>query len=315
MTEKACIGIDVSKASLDWAVWPGKAGGRQANDEEGIARIVAHCRELEVERVVLEATGGYEVGCATALLAAGLPVVIVNPRQVRDFAKALGLLAKTDALDAMVLARFAQAIRPELRPLPDEQAQALEALMARRRQLVGMQTMEKNRLPQALPSLRGGIRDHIDWLRRQIADTTDGLRQALEQSPAWQVRCNLLKTAPGIGDITAMTLIAELPELGALNRKQIAALVGVAPLNRDSGTLQGRRAVWGGRATVRSALYMAALSAVRPGKGTLALFHQRLRAAGKPFKVALTAVMRKLLTRINAMVRDNKPWSDSTLTA
>lgn len=315
MTEQVCIGIDVSKARLDWAQWPPQGSGQQANDDQGITVLVAHCRGLNIERVVLEATGGYEVGCATALLAAGLPVVVVNPRQVRDFAKALGLLAKTDSLDAAVLARFAHVIRPELRPLPDEQAQALEALMTRRRQLVGMQTMEKNRLAQALPSLRGGIRDHIDWLRRQIADTTDGLRQSLEQSPAWQVRCNLLKTAPGIGDITAMTLIAELPELGALNRKQIAALVGVAPLNRDSGTFKGRRTVWGGRATVRSALYMAALTAVRPGSGALALFHQRLRAAGKPFKVALTAVMRKLLTRLNAMVRDNKPWTDNALNA
>lgn len=315
MMEQVCIGIDVSKAHLDWAQWPTGSSGRQANDDQGVAELVAHCQGLKVERVVLEATGGYEVGCATALLAAGLPVVVVNPRQVRDFARAVGLLAKTDALDAVVLARFAHVIQPELRALPDEQAQALEALIARRRQLVGMQTMEKNRLLQALPSLRGGIRDHIDWLRRQIADTTDGLRQALEHSPAWQVRCNLLKTAPGIGDITAMTLIAELPELGALNRKQIAALVGVAPLNRDSGTLKGRRAVWGGRASVRSALYMAALTAVRPGNGALALFHQRLLAAGKPFKVSLTAVMRKLLTCLNAMVRDHKPWTDHSINA
>jgi transposase len=315
MSEKSCIGIDVSKSGLDWAAWPTGASGRQANDEEGIAQLIAQCQQIQPERIVLEATGGYEVACATALLAAGLPVVVVNPRQIRHFARAVGLLAKTDALDARVLARFAQAIRPDLRPLPDEQAQALEALMARRRQLVGMQTMEKNRLPQALPALRSGIRDHIEWLRRQIADTTDGLRQALEQSPAWQVRCDLLKTAPGIGDITAMTLIAELPELGALNRKQIAALVGLAPLNRDSGLYQGRRAIWGGRTTVRTALYMAALSAVRPGNGALADFYQRLRAAGKPFKLALTAVMRKLLTRLNAMVRDHKPWSDSPINA
>jgi len=307
------IGIDVSKSRLDWAVWPDKTAGRLPHDEDGIAQLVGQCRQLRPDRVVLEATGGYEVNCATALLAAGLPVVVVNPRQIRDFAKALGLLAKTDALDALVLARFAQAIRPELRALPDQQAQALEALIARRRQLIGMQTMERNRLAQALPSLRSGIRDHIDWLRRQIANTTDGLRQALEDSPAWQVRSDLLKTAPGVGDITAMTLIAELPELGTLSGKQIAALVGVAPLNRDSGTLKGRRITWGGRASVRSALYMAALTAVRPGKGALADFHQRLRAAGKPFKVALTAVMRKLLTRLNAMVRDNQPWRDQPL--
>lgn len=314
MTERACIGIDVSKASLDWALWPVGLGGRTSNDDEGIAALVTQCRALNPERIVLEATGGYEVICATALLAAGLPVVVVNPRQVRDFAKALGLLAKTDALDAHVLARFAAVIRPELRPLPDEQARELEALVARRRQLVGMQTMEKNRLKQALPKLRESIREHLEWLRRQIADTSDGMRRMLEDSPAWQVKADLLKTAPGVGDVTALTLLAELPELGSLNRKQIAALVGVAPLNRDSGTLRGKRTTWGGRASVRSALYMAALSVVRTGKGPLAAFHQRLTAAGKPFKVALTAVMRKLLTALNAMIRDQKPWNAHTVT-
>jgi transposase len=315
MTEKTQIGIDVSKAALDWALWPAGDAGQLANDDAGIAALVQQCQRLAPERIVLEATGGYEVACATALLAAGLPVVVVNPRQVRDFAKAIGRLAKTDTLDARVLAQFAAAIRPELRTLPNEASRELEALVARRRQLVGMQTMEKNRLQQALPKLRPAIREHLEWLRRQIADTTDGLRRVLEDSPAWQVKVDLLKTAPGVGDITAFTLLAELPELGQLNRKQIAALVGVAPLNRDSGTLQGRRTTWGGRATVRSALYMAALSIVRTGKGSLAAFHQRLIQAGKPFKVAIVAVMRKLLTTLNAMVRDNTPWVDHPISA
>lgn len=311
MTQKLSIGIDVSKAALDWAQWPHSAGGQHANDDEGIAQLVAYCCTQSPERIVLEATGGYEVACATALLAAGLPVVVVNPRQVRDFAKALGRLAKTDRLDAQVLAHFAAVIQPQLRPLPDEQARELDALVARRRQLVTMQTMEQNRLPQALPRLRPGIRDHIDWLRRQIADSTEGMRRALEDSPAWQVKADLLKSAPGVGDITALTLIAELPELGRLNGKQIAALVGLAPLNRDSGTMMGKRTTWGGRSTVRSVLYMAALSAIRDRQKPLGAFYQRLTTAGKPFKVAITAVMRKLLTILNAMIRDQQPWNPS----
>lgn len=308
MDQRTCVGIDVSKTWLDLAQWPAGQKRRVGNDEAGIAALMTWCREMQPERIVLEATGGYELGCATVLLAAELPVVIVNPRQVRDFAKAIGRLAKTDALDAQVLAQFAAVIRPALRALPDQGARELEALVARRRQLIGMQTMEKNRLQQSLPRLRPAIREHIDWLRRQIANTTDDMRLALEASPAWLVKADLLKSAPGVGDITALTLLAELPELGQLNRKQIAALVGVAPLNRDSGTLKGKRTTWGGRATVRSALYMAALSLVRTRKGDLAAFHQRLVAAGKPFKVAITAVMRKLLTALNAMLRDNKSW-------
>jgi transposase len=315
MTERTCIGIDVSKASLDWALWPAGATGQVANDDNGIAALVTLCRERHPERVVLEATGGYEVHCATALLAAGLPVAVVNPRQARDFARAVGRLAKTDVLDAGVLAQFAAVIRPAPRPLPDVPARELEAMVTRRRQLVGMQTMEKNRLQQARPRLRAGIREHLEWLRQQIAETSDGMRRMLEDSPAWQVKSDLLKSAPGVGDVTAVTLLAELPELGALNRKQIAALVGVAPLNRDSGRFQGKRSTWGGRASVRSVLYMAALSLVRAGKGPLAVFHRKLTAAGKPFKVALTAVMRKLLIALNAMVRDQKPWKDHAVSA
>jgi transposase len=302
------IGIDVSKAALDWASWPAGSGGQVTNDEEGIALLVARCLELGPQCIVLEATGGYEVVCASALAAAGLPVAVVNPRQVRDFAKAIGQVAKTDALDAQIQARFAAVIRPQIRALAGDQAQELEALIARRRQLVAMQTMEKNRLKQALPKLREGIRDHLEWLRRQIADTTDQGRRMLEESPAWQVKVDLLKSAPGVGDITALTLVAELPELGSLNRKQIAALVGLAPMNRDSGTLRGKRAIWGGRSTIRSVLYMASLSTIRRDSA-MAGFYQRLLGAGKPFKVAITAVMRKLLVSLNAMMRDGKPWT------
>lgn len=308
MTNRICVGIDVSKAALDWAVWPGGESGQVGNNEEGIAALIDRCRGWEVDRIVLEATGGYEMGCATGFLAAGLPVVVINPRQVRDFARATGRQAKTDVLDALVLAHFAAVIRPELRSLSDAQALELEALVARRRQLIGMQSMEKNRLQQSLPRLREGIREHLEWLRRQIADTSDGMRRMLEESPAWQVKVDLLKSAPGVGEVTALTLLADLPELGSLNRKQIAALAGLAPLNRDSGLFKGKRVTWGGRATVRAALYMAALSAVRCKCSSLTPFFQRLRSAGKPFKVAITAVMRKLLIALNAMVRDQKPW-------
>jgi transposase len=311
--ETTAIGIDVSKAALDAAVWPaGAPSTRFANDEDGIRALTDWAGKHRPGRIVLEATGGYEVAVATALLAAGLPVAVVNPRQVRDFAKATGRLAKTDALDAQVLARFAAVIRPELRSLPDQAARELAALVARRRQLIGMRTAEKNRLAMTSARLRAGIRAHIKWLDREIADHQDALRRQLEESPAWQVKADLLKTVPGVGDITALTLVADLPELGKLNRKQIAALVGIAPLNRDSGSLQGHRLIFGGRAAVRSALYMAALSAVRSGRGPLAEFHQRLLNAGKPFKVAITATMRKLLTILNAMVRDQKPWTAST---
>lgn len=310
MTDMVMVGVDVSKARLDVAVQPSGEVFSKGNDDAGISELVKQLKPLNPTRIVLEATGGYEVECATALAAAGLPVIVVNPRQVRDFARATGQLAKTDAIDAIVLAQFAAAIRPELRALPDEATRALDALVTRRRQLVAMQTAEKNRLPQAAPVVRKRIRRHLEWLRREIADTSDGMRRALEDSPAWQVKADLLTSAPGVGDVTAMTLIAELPELGRLSRKQIAALVGVAPLNRDSGTLIGKRTVWGGRASVRSTLYMSALSIIRIGTGPLAAFYRRLRAVGKPFKVAITALMRKHLTVLNAMVRDNAPWRD-----
>jgi transposase len=257
---------------------------------------------------VLEATGGREGPAVAALAAAGLPVAVVNPRQVRDFARAIGQLAKTDVLDAQVLAHFAQVIHPTPRPLPDEQAQELTALMARRRQLIQMQTAERQRLDTALPRVRSQIQRHLAWLEAELADLDQSLHNQVQASPVWRERENLLRSVPGIGPTTALTLLAELPELGQLDRKAIAALVGVAPLSCESGTWRGRRIVWGGRARVRTALYMATLVASRHNP-RIAAFYGRLCAAGKPKKVALIACMHKLLTILNAIVRQGSPWS------
>jgi transposase len=246
------------------------------------------------------------------LAAAGLPVVVVNPRQVRDFAKAMGQLAKTDRLDAQVLARFGQATRPQLRPLPDAETQALQALVSRREQLVQMITAEKNRRYLALTAIRRQIDTHIRWLQKQLKRVDDDLDQAVRSSPLWQEQERLLCTAKGVGPVTARALITHLPELGTLDGKQIAALVGVAPFNRDSGPRQGRKKIWGGRKRVRSALYMAVLSASRHNRH-IRSFYQRLLAAGKLPKVALVACMRKLLVILNAMVRSNTPWEPGVL--
>ena len=302
------VGIDVSKDRLDVALRPSAERWAVANDDAGIATLVDRLRALTPALIVLEATGGLELPL-TGALAAGLPVVVVNPRQVRDFAKATGQLAKTDALDAAVLAQFAEAVRPALRPLPDAAMQELSALLARRRQLLEMRTAEQNRLGMALPPVRKGIRAHIAWLERHLAQTDDDLARAIRESPVWRERDDLLRSTPGVGPVLARTLLASLPELGTLNRKQIAALVGVAPLNRDSGTLRGRRSVWGGRAHVRAALYMSALAATRHNP-IIRTFYKRLCAAGKAKKVALTACMHKLLLILNAMVKHRTPWED-----
>ena len=308
-TSMECVvGVDVSKTRLDVFVSVDKAVHAFSNDEPGIADLVTMLSELKVELVVLEATGGLERAFVAQLLVAGLPVAVVNPRQVRDFAKALGRLAKTDTIDARVLAAFGAAVKPRLRMLPDTQTQALADALTRRRQLVEMRAMEKTRLKQAVAgSVRKSIKKHIEWLDRQLRASESGLHKAVENCPAWQAKCDLLSGVKGIGSVTVVTLIACLPELGALDRKQIAALVGVAPLNHDSGPRQGRRRVWGGRAVVRAVLYMASLSAIRHNP-TLRAFHQRLRAVGKPKKVAIVACMRKLLTILNAMLRDSKKW-------
>lgn len=304
------VGIDVSKAQLDLAFRP-EGTFSAPNDEAGCAQVLARLRATLPTLVVLEATGGLEIPITGILAAAGVPVVVVNPRQVRDFAKATGRLAKTDALDAQTLAHFAEVLRPEPRPLPDEQTQALAALLARRRQLVEMLTAEKNRLGSARTPVRKSLRTHIAWLERELRHTDRDLAHAIRESPMWREQDDRLRSVPGIGPVVTSTLLANLPELGTLTGKQIAALVGVAPLNRDSGTWRGKRTVWGGRAQVRAVLYMAALVATRFNP-VIRAFYQRLCAAGKAKKVALTACMRKLLIILNAMMKHRTRWAHTT---
>lgn len=308
MKQHDCMGIDVSKAQLDTSLPDMATASSFANTDEGIATLLDRLSASPPKLVVLEATGGLERALVAALLAAQLPVAVVNPRQVRDFAKASGRLAKTDRIDAQVLARFGQAIAPAQRALPDEAAQAFADQLARRRQLVEMLAMEKTRLKQAPnKAVRKDLKEHIEWLENRLRASQDELRRAVEASPAWQAKRDLLAEVKGVGEVTVLTLIALLPELGQIDRKQIAALVGVAPFNRDSGTMRGKRTVWGGRAAVRQALYMATLSAVRYNP-TLKAFYDRLVGKGKAAKVALVACMRKLLTMLNAMLRDGKQW-------
>ena len=308
MRTESFVGLDVAKAQVDVAVRPSGEQWRVANDEAGIAQLVERLGSLHPTLVVAEATGGFERAAIAALAASGLPVVVANPRQVRDFARATGQLAKTDQLDAGILALFAERVRPAPRPLPDAAAQLLDALLTRRRQLLEMLGAEKNRLGFAPRPLHRGIRQHIRWLERQLDDVTAALAAQIEESPVWRAKDDLLQSVPGVGPIVSMTLLGELPELGTLTHKQIAALVGVAPLARDSGTLRGKRMVWGGRASVRTAMYMAALVG-RRWNPQLRRFYERLRAAGKPKKVALIACARKLLTILNAMLRDNARWA------
>ena len=275
---------------------------------------VARLQALQRPRIVLEATGGLEVPVPAALTAAGLPVGVVTPRPARDFAKATGRLATTEAFDAHGLAHFAEAVRPVPRPLPDAQTQALSAQLARRRQLLDMLTAEKNRLGSAPRTIQADIQAHITWLEHRLAALTEDLSQAIRASPVWRAQDDLLQSTPGVGPVLSHTLVADLPELGTLSRQQIAALVGVAPLNRDSGTLRGKRTVWGGRAQVRAVLYMSTLVAVRYNP-VLHTFYERLRRAGKAPKVALTACMRKLLTILNAMVKHRTPWQQNYASA
>jgi len=308
MSPLVFVGIDVSQARLDIAVRPGAAFSI-AHHESAIATLIEQLRALSPTLIVLEATGGMEIPLTSALATAGLPVVVVNPRQVRDFAKASGRLAKTDALDAQMLAQFAEVMRPQPRPLPDAEARALAALLTRRRQLVEMLTAEKNRLLSAASPIRKSLRTHIAWLERELQHTNTNLAEAIRQSPVWREKDELLQSVPGVGPVLTSTLLASLPELGTLTNKQIAALVGVAPLKRDSGTLRGRRTVWGGRAQVRAVLYMSAIVAARFNP-VIRAFYQRLCASGKAKKVALTACMRKLLTILNAMLKHRTPWRE-----
>lgn len=304
------VGMDVSKAQLDVALRPSDERYTLAHDATGIETVGARLRQVQPTLIVLEATGGLERPLVRALVAAALPVIVANPRQVRDFAKATGQLAKTDRLDARVLARFAEAVRPALRPHPDAATEALAALLTRRRQLLEMLTAEQNRLGRAPKQVHRRIRAHVTWLTAEVARVEEDLDDAIRQSPVWREQEDLLQSVPGIGPVMSRTLLAELPELGTLNRKQIAALVGVAPLNRDSGTLRGKRMVWGGRAPVRAALYMATLVATK-WNPVIRHFYLRLRAAGKAPKVALVACMRKLLTILNAMMKQRTPWRDA----
>lgn len=301
------VGIDVSKAHLDVAVHRPASHWQVANIESGIAELVQRLHALHPTRIVLEATGGFELPLVAGLMHARLPVVVLNPRRVRDFARATGQLAKSDKLDAKVLAHFASVLQLEPRPLPTDAEEQLTALLTRRRQIVEMLAVEKNRLQTVRASLRADIAEHIAWLEQKLESLNGELDGFVEQSAVWQAKDVLLRSAPGVGRVTARTLLAMLPELGTLNRQQIAALVGVAPLNKDSGNRQGKRRVYGGRAAVRSVLYMAALSATRCNPRIRA-FYEHLLDQGKEKKVALTACMRKLIVILNTMVRTNQPW-------
>ena len=309
--EQVFVGIDVAKDRLDVHVQPSGEAFAVARDGEGVARLTERLAALKPALVVSEATGGFEQVVAGSLAAAGLPIVVVNPRQIRDFARALGKLAKTDRIDAEIIALFAERVRPELRALPDAQARLLGELVARRRQLIEMMTAEGNRARQVeTRRVKKRIDRHRDVLQAELSEIEAELDETIRGTPIWRDKDDLLKSVPGVGDALARTLIADLPELGQLDRKKIAALVGVAPFNRDSGTLRGKRTVWGGRAAIRATLYMAALVASRRNP-VIAAFYKRLLAAGKAKKLALTACMRKLLTILNAIVRDQKPWQNA----
>ena len=301
------VGIDVSKAQLDVAVHHPPAHWQADNTDVGIAELVARLHALKPTLIVLEATGGFELRLVTELVAAKLPAVVTNPRRVRAFARSTGQLAKTDKLDAQMLAHFAAALRPEVRTLPTEQEEQLTALLTRRRQIVEMLTMEKNRLQTVRPPMRADLEEHITWLTEKLDTLDDDMDDFIQGSAVWQAKATLLRSVPGIGRVTVSTLLAMLPELGTLNRQEIAALVGVAPVNKDSGRKQGKRRIFGGRAAVRSVLYMAALSATRSNP-KIKRFYERLVKHGKEKKVALTACMRKLLVIANAILRTKQAW-------
>lgn len=310
-TADGFVGIDVSKRQLDVHVLPSGHSFSVARDGAGLEQLVTTLRPLAPRLIVLEATGGLEVVVCAQLAAAGLPVVAINPRQIRGFAVALGRRAKTDRLDAAIIAAFAERVRPEVRPLPDAATQALSELVTRRRQIVGMITAEGNRLRQAVDArLQTRLKAHLAWLQRELTDIESDLDQAIRGAPIWREQAELLTSVPGVGPATARCLIAELPELGQLDRRRMAALVGVAPINRDSGARSGTRQIGGGRARLRAALYMAALVGVRHNR-RLAAFHARLIAAGKRPKVALVACMHKLLLILNAIIRTHQPWHDA----
>lgn len=310
------VGIDVSKNTLEIATRPDNEQWSINNRLENFPTLIDDLRRIAPERIILEATGGWEVPLANHLAAAGLPVVVINPRQARDFAKATGKMTKTDRVDAVVLAHFGEAVRPQVRPLPNEQTQAMEALITRRRQLVDMLAAEKNRLvaAQHRPTLKRDIEVHIKWLEKRIEQLDDDLQKQLEKSEVWRANDQLLQSVPGIGDVTSRTLLAQLPELGILSDKEIAALVGVAPHACESGVRKGQAHIKGGRSVVRSVLYMATLTAIRCNP-VIKTFYQHLLAKGKLKKVALTACMRKLLVILNSMIKKQKAWSPGQIPA
>ena len=307
--EALYIGIDVSKTSLDMDAYPQPHPSTVSNDDTGRSQLIAQLQQLQPKLVVMEATGGLESPMVGALAMAGIAVAVINPRQVRDFAKALGVLAKTDRVDAKVLARFAEAIKPEVRTLKSSELISLESVLTRRRQLIEMMTAERNRQASAPSKIAKQISQHLVWLGKRLTEADDDLNHAIQQSPLWRHKAELILSVPGVGQVTATSLLAELPELGNLTRREISALVGVCPFNRDSGQHRGRRMIWGGRASVRAVLYMAALVASRYNS-VIKAFYQKLLAAGKPKKLALVACMRKLLVILNAMVKSDTPWRE-----
>lgn len=307
MSTSVFVGIDVAKRHLDVHVLPKDLSTRYTNSGAGIGALVRMLRKQQPELVVLEATGKLELPAAAALFAAGIPVAIVNPRQVRDFARASGKLAKTDALDARVIATYGSALHPDARPIPDASSLKLQGLLARRRQLVDIVVAEKNRLDRAHPAARKDVREHIEWLQQRLKRADRELHQLIQRSPEWSERDARYQSVPGVGPIVSHTLLIDLPELGAVSKKAIAKLVGVAPLNRDSGEARGARSIWGGRSHVRAALYMASLAAIRANP-VIRTYYQKLRSEGKPPKVAQVACMRKLLVILNAIAEKNTHW-------
>lgn len=308
MSDPTCfVGIDVAKDTLDICINPSEELFSIRYVDSELVKLTDRLKTCAADLIVVEATGGYEIEVVAMLASQGLPVTVVNPRQVRDFAKATGTLAKTDRIDAAILAQFAEAIQPEVRQLKDDQARDLDALILRRRQLIDMLVAEKNRLNRSAKSVRMDIQAHITWLKKRLKDTDDHIDRLIKSSPLWRVTDELIQSVPGVGRVLSFTLLARLPELGQLDRRQIAMLVGVAPLNRDSGKYHGRRCVWGGRKDVRNVLHMTTLAAIQYNP-VLTDYYQRLCAAGKPKKVALTATMRKLLVIINAMVKNQTQW-------
>jgi transposase len=307
--QESFVGIDVSKNTLDLRIEPVGQSLRVAYDDAGVSEICQRLTEVSPTLIVMEATGGLETRLASELAAQGLPVAVINPRQARDFAKATGQLAKTDQVDAAVLAAFAQAIRPAVRPLKDADTRELGDLVTRRRQLVAMRVQETLRLGTAnSKALQKNLKSHITWLDKQIAKLDDELTQRLRNSEVWKAKEDLLRGIPGVGAVTSLTMLAKCPELGQLNRREIAKLTGIAPLANDSGKHRGKRFIWGGRADVRAVLYMATISAIRCNPAIKA-FAERLKQTGKPAKVVIVACMRKLLTIMNAMIKSNTPWT------